>query len=954
MKIRELYFRMNVLDQATKRLTDTKEMAEKVGKTAATVETRVNDRASVPLNRVATAATAVQSTFSHFAASSGSVDRALNSTGDAGAKAASGMDRANQAASRLASGLGTVQARAAQAGVSVEGMKSKLDQVERGATKIAASTGAIVGLSVYKAADYEELLRGIEARAQSPEVAAAMTDWVKEGAEKSYSSQVQRARAAATLTTGAYGGLVGVTDNADMQTEFLEQLEKTLAVQGAAADPRIRTLGDAENLISSFTEGNVASLNKLIPGFQMSNQQIAEMREEYRRTMPELKNFNDQQIDLFIGMKEGTRIMQEANAGKEPIVSAVTSMRMAYEKLTVALGTSLIPSLELLTSWLGTLAEMATKYPNVTKYVAFGLALAFMGATSVVVASQVLGAMLTLGGLAKVAGVATAPLRILTAAQWLFNLALAANPIGVVVLAAAALVAILVYLAYRTGALAKAWEYLKSIDLGGALSSGLDAARDRWDGFLAFIEQLDKKLGSLSLGSLLKGAVSMAISISPAGVFGAILTQKIPGLLTWIWDSIVGLGDDLEDWLKGLIPDWLTQIVEWLKGAWGYLKDLYGTFQGWYDRLKQILFGGYDEEGKYEAGLGEEVGGRIVEALRGAPLIGGQVTGALGRQSAAEARAQGLTETQALAQFGIRSFDRGDRVTVNTYAVDRKSDRREELEAKYGQGFMTYPDWLNLPVEDRIHYEALHRSMTLDEARAAGYDIDLAKAMAAEFGRGPPGVPAVEEPVPMQEGVAGTATPPKGVEVGAGGVVLQLPGQSAAEIAAFSGGGTAPSDGIILRPEDVGLEPAKAEPGWFERQKAKIANILGASQGGPVIEGGLVQVHEGEQIPPARVVVGGETVLEQLVDLFTTPGSVAASFLSGAHRGGSFGGGVDRVGGGSGDESAPPPVSIHIEKLVHIDRVESSVDIDDIVWKIRSSLDNLSRRGEGQYMGGGW
>lgn len=984
MKIRDLYFRMQVLDQATKHLTDTRELADRVGQTVATVETRVNDRASAPLQKVAAAAQTVQTTFSNFQNVGSNASRTLGAAGDAGAKAASGMDRAASATNRLAAGLSNVQTRAGQAASSVGQVGAKLDSIERGATKVSAATGAIVGISVYKAADYQELLKGIEARASSPEVAKEITSWVEEGGSKSYSSQFQRARAAAKLTTGAAGGLVGASDNADLQKEFLEELELTLAVQGAASNASIRTLGDADNMLESFVGGNVSSLNKLIPGYQLSNEKVAELREQYRRTMPELKNFNDQQVDLYIGMKEGLKIMKEANEGKDPIVSAVTEMRMAYEKLSVAIGTPLVGSFEAVASGLHKLATLAEKYPDATKYVSFGLALAFVGASGAVVSAQVLGALTTLKALGGVASVVTAPLKILTAAQWLLNVAMAANPIGILIIAGAALLALLVYIAYRTGALAKAWEYLKSLDLGGTLSAGVDWAKEKWSDFLAIVDGVSSKLKGMSAGEFLKGAISMAIKVSPGGMVAAVLTQKIPGLLTWIWDSITTLTDRLKDWLEGLIPDWLGQVVKWLQGAWGYLKDLYGTFRGWYDRLKMILFGGYNEQGQFEAGIATKIGDRIVDALRGAPLIGGLVTQMTAEGEAAQAKAEGKTESETMRELtGIDRF-RGKDHAGEVYVIEYKAKDlyADLMQEKYGTDTLSWSEWQKLPDAHKGLFDEKLKSITIEAAKARGYDVDKAKAIEKAFSGGEP---PVELPPAVEEHYAETGAAQQqqrteareaeqnildflGAEIPTGGAPTsvdaiefagrQIPVYDQADLRG-TGWGTnvrINDSGQAVMEVDIDSLPHKQKL-EFQQKYGFTQFVPKLERGGGVEETGGAVVHAGEEYSPAQVVrktTAAERLADSILALFGL-GETGAESREMARTAvplpRSEGGEVEP---GAGSESGPR-VLVQVQgPLMHVDRIEREVDLNDAIWKLRTMLDDMARRGEGNYLGGGW
>ena len=102
-------------------------------------------------------------------------------------------------------------------------------------------------------------------------------------------------------------------------------------------------------------------------------------------------------------------------------------------------------------------------------------------------------------------GAAAAATGVLTAAQWLLNAALNANPIGIVIIAIVALVAVLAYLYNKNETVRNAinalWNGLKV--LGGYIVSGLMAAWNAVGGALSWIWGIFVKLGSFIVGTFI-------------------------------------------------------------------------------------------------------------------------------------------------------------------------------------------------------------------------------------------------------------------------------------------------------------------------------------------------------------------------------------------------------------------------------------------------------------------
>lgn len=171
---------------------------------------------------------------------------------------------------------------------------------------------------------------------------------------------------------------------------------------------------------------------------------------------------------------------------------------------------------------------------------------------------------MALRGLGVASGIATA-------AQWLWNAALSANPIGIVVLAIAALVAGLIW----------AWnnsETFRNIVLGvwNAVKAGISAAVDWIRGAISWFANLPGMIGGWfsSMASAAIGKAGELVSfvrslpgkiMSAIGNLGSLLLGAGRDLLTGLWNGISGAAGWLKDKIFGffgsLLPGWAKDIL---------------------------------------------------------------------------------------------------------------------------------------------------------------------------------------------------------------------------------------------------------------------------------------------------------------------------------------------------------------------------------------------------------
>lgn len=136
---------------------------------------------------------------------------------------------------------------------------------------------------------------------------------------------------------------------------------------------------------------------------------------------------------------------------------------------------------------------------------------------------------------------------------------------------------------------------------------------------------------------------------------------------------------------------------------------------------------------------------------------------------------------------------------------------------------------------------------------------------------------------------------------------------------------------IVLGPAWYAGKGLEAGRNLFEAGRNLYKNWRGSAVGGPVLSTGLELIHEGEDIAPADVVRGGETVLEKIV----------------RHSQAGFGG-----GGGDTYISANVSLSdVRIDSDMDVRRIVYQMK-DELLFAMRSDLEHIGARSAGNLRGG--
>lgn len=367
----------------------------------------------------------------------------------------------------------------------------------------------------------------------------------------------EAATATARLNT-TLGNVKGVPQEAiDRQQQLAKDISKVAAVSdeeikaGQAILATFQKVGaTAEDTGGSFDRATQAAVDLAAAGFgsiDTNAKQLGKALEDPEKGITALKkagvSFTKQQQDQIKTWAKSGKLAEAQNAilqevekqvggTAEATANSSDKMAVAWEDAQQSLGEVLLPVVDKGAALLQKFADFAEK--NKTAVVVLAGVIAGLA-----------GAIVAINIAMKIwqAGVAAA-----TAIQWAWNAAMAANPIGLIVIAIAALVAAFV-VAYKKSetfrnivdtALAgvrKAFKWLA--DKAGA---ALQWIRDNWDTIVTVLKN------------------------SPIGLY----IRAVMAVFTW-------LKDKLGPWFR------------WIKEKWDKLIELFGRLKKWFDENKQKI-----------------------------------------------------------------------------------------------------------------------------------------------------------------------------------------------------------------------------------------------------------------------------------------------------------------------------------------------------------------------------
>lgn len=303
-----------------------------------------------------------------------------------------------------------------------------------------------------------------------------------------------------------------------------------------------------------------------------------------------------------------------------------------FTATTRAMGDAVLPPLITIMNMFVKISDIVGKIPGLGGAMGWAAILTGIAAAGLTVISMIgmlLPGLITVISLLSQAALAT---KIMAAAQWLLNVAMTANPIGLAIVAVAALVAGLYILEKKFGVVTKAWNALKGglAAAGNAFREGggmgvmklaveAIAANNPMLKIMLMMADFMKKvwLNGEALNKIMNGAMNIWQSIGQ--FFG-----WIGDLISSILDAMNGLKEKVEGFFgseekKPLTPTEEQEMVDWakdLRKAGGSKVFDFGRESGIYElALKEAVTGVAQDLPNMQAG-GKEEYDRLVNTYR--------------------------------------------------------------------------------------------------------------------------------------------------------------------------------------------------------------------------------------------------------------------------------------------------------------------------------------------------
>jgi TP901 family phage tail tape measure protein len=335
----------------------------------------------------------------------------------------------------------------------------------------------------------------------------------------------------AEIAAGGFSNLILVAGK--NMTGFANQMGMTVesANKLYQTDPTQFAVKFSKSLSKLKPRELAMTLEQLKVGSQESIKVVGALGSGYEKLGKVMNASND-------AFTKGTSISDEAAKKNETMAGKLAMAQNNIQTLSIVIGTQLAPILSQLISYVTPIITSFTTWiaenPKLTKTIAF-LGLGLLGLSAIIkgvtVVSTIAGSAMKLYGyyqktMAGETGLATA-------AQWALNAAMTANPIGIIIVAIAAMVALII------GAIAY-WE-----DWGAAIL--LMTGPIGWiiNLFMSLRKHWDSIVEAFSSGGIIQGFKRLGAVILDSVLYPV---QQLLGMLA----KIPGVGTLLAPALKGI------------------------------------------------------------------------------------------------------------------------------------------------------------------------------------------------------------------------------------------------------------------------------------------------------------------------------------------------------------------------------------------------------------------
>lgn len=295
-------------------------------------------------------------------------------------------------------------------------------------------------------------------------------------------------------------------------------------------------------------------------------------------------------VQALAGLTAGSEGTAAAfgEAFNETLGAQIDQFKGSLETLSIKVLTAVMPAIKSLTGFVTTLVEkfanFSESHPGLTQIGVLALAAAAAFGPMLIVIAQVLKSIVAIRTFVVLMKSWVIWTKIAAAAQWLWNAALSANPIGLIILAIAALVAGLIWFFTQTETGKKIW---------AAAWAGIQAAV-QWvvDWFkTSVIPFFQMMWGLIKIGwSTLVGLVSGYFQIWLAVITTAL--NAIRAIWDAVWAAVSGTISIFVGFVMGVINGFIEGIKSIIRGGMNIIK---GIFSGNFEQIKtgigQILGG---------------------------------------------------------------------------------------------------------------------------------------------------------------------------------------------------------------------------------------------------------------------------------------------------------------------------------------------------------------------------
>ncbi|MFA5378342.1 MAG: hypothetical protein WC455_21490 [Dehalococcoidia bacterium] len=230
---------------------------------------------------------------------------------------------------------------------------------------------------------------------------------------------------------------------------------------------------------------------------------------------------------------------------------------------TQAMGDAVLPALNTVLGGFIKLSDIIGKIPGLGKAMGWGavlLAAASAGLVMVSMVGSLIPGLMTVIGLISKAGIVT---RLMAAAQWVLNVAMSANPLGIAIMAIAGLIVVLYALEKKFGLLTKTWQAFSNSSIGKGIFAYIESGKKS-------IEDLLATLGKAFRGGGMKGVVTMALD----ALGSASPMVKVLLILVDFIRKLYNNSNVLNKLFTGAATIWKA-ANDFLLGLWGTLKSLW-------------------------------------------------------------------------------------------------------------------------------------------------------------------------------------------------------------------------------------------------------------------------------------------------------------------------------------------------------------------------------------------